>query len=477
MSKKAVFCMADSTFSHIEKFDNLTPTFSQDLNLIAMARYLESQGYEIYWCPNWFPEQRVRRVFFSQDSAKMLNYEYSMIRDAELLFTSNIIYVPERKFFPKAKQIAFMPAVFIAEHPESIDPLEIAIYPAILRERTDFVITQNERMKQVLFLIFAVLGGWKNSERILVSPLGIDSLKFNDDFFEEQRNIWRKKIGVGKNAIVFINGGGVWRWTDFNKFLEAFISVAIELPKKSIFLIQPSLGQTSNLSHSDYHQETKKLIRKANRLIPGQVQIYGEWEKASQALPYLLSAADIGINLNQDTFENWMSHRVRILEYLKMGLPILSTNGDLGHLIERPGILYTRVGDFESYRKSIYSLVSNPTKINTLKRQIRKEASLQINGPQYADVLEKILESESALEFGPVSLPEAFLITSNNRPRKSLYIYYKKMYRLVTQNAILHRLLVFTGVRAAFRATRKFYYLAKRKEHQKNSQVIFKNMP
>jgi hypothetical protein len=112
--------------------------------------------------------------------------------------------------------------------------------------------------------------------------------------------------------------------------------------------------QNDNMDHDAYIAETKAILAAHADLVGSSLIVFEDWEEASAKTAAYCQAADIGLSLNRDTAENWQSYRLRVLEYIKAGIPVLCTTGnDLADHDAHEAAYIARSGDVASYEAAL----------------------------------------------------------------------------------------------------------------------------
>ena len=228
-------------------------------------------------------------------------------------------------------------------HFDFIDNLRV-----VLAHHIDFVIAQNPRMKDIFLVLAGVAAKWDHPERIACAPLGYvpEELAAAAHF---DRATARRNMGLTDDDICIINSGGPWDWTDIEAFLEGFVK-AVRGGATRIKFYQMGLRQKTNTDHEYAMTVFRRIMRDNYDLVGRQLIVIEEWERASSCLPEYNYGADIGINISKDSTENFQAHRVRFLEYIKAGLPVLNTLGDyLSTYDARDACLLVTPGDVDGY--------------------------------------------------------------------------------------------------------------------------------
>lgn len=191
-----------------------------------------------------------------------------------------------------------------------------------LKYHADIITTSNAAMKSYLE---AMLINYKiENVEVIVNGIGYvpNSIKFTR---EESRN---KLIKCKNDDIVFINSGGIWGWTDFNTFLEAFV-ICVNEHKCKFKLIIPGMKQANNHDelNINYQKVTNNLLDKNKHLLDNGTIIRHEWSTEETVDNYLIGS-DIGVNVSKYGIESLLSERVRTSDYKNVNLKILNTFGD-----------------------------------------------------------------------------------------------------------------------------------------------------
>jgi hypothetical protein len=191
-----------------------------------------------------------------------------------------------------------------------------------LNNYVDVITTSNDAMKSYLE---AMLKNYKiENVKIIVNQIGYkpNSIKITR---EESRN---KLIKCKNDDIVFINSGGIWGWTDFNTFLEAFV-ICVNEHKCKFKLIIPGMKQANNFDelNINYQKVTNNLLDKNKHLLDNGIIIKHKWSTEETVDNYLIGS-DIGINVSKYGIESLLSERVRISDYKNVNIKILNTFGD-----------------------------------------------------------------------------------------------------------------------------------------------------
>jgi hypothetical protein len=136
-------------------------------------------------------------------------------------------------------------------------------------------------------------------------------------------------MGLAGPEIVLINAGGMWRWTDFDVFLEAFIALHRARPGNRLVFQIMGLRQDGNADHQAFIARLQALIAANRDLVDcGALRVIEDWQKAGARLGRYLHGADLGVNVSKRSIEQAQSFRQRVVDYIRAGLPVINTEGD-----------------------------------------------------------------------------------------------------------------------------------------------------
>ncbi len=263
-----------------------------------------------------------------------------------------------RAQFPHPKIVAIHAAIHFVEDPQRFKAQYVFDLITAVRYNIDFILTQNVRMAEILHVFYNLMAKWPYRDRIIVAPLGI---------VEEERRVRpdiaavRAEMGLAPDEISIINSGGVWRWTDFNSFLEAFGEHGEAMPDSKLRLFVMGLLQPTNIDHGPYIEHTEALLWRFRDQLGGRINVYNHWDDAARRVRAYTASSGIGLNVNQPSLENWQSYRLRFLDYLAAGVPVINTRGD--SLSEAAGgahAFLVDAGDVRSYRAVLDGIATRP---------------------------------------------------------------------------------------------------------------------
>jgi len=341
--------------------------WSIDFKTLAFGKFLQEKGWDVYLY-NRDPEKGIMKVnfgateFIQKTNCKITNFDLLFIGCDYLL---NDYWNLIKNGIKSKFNILSIPAIHWIEDPDFFDMEIIKMYSLHLRNNIDLIVTSNRRMQLYMQEFWYLTAGFPK-DRIKVIKLG-----FNEDGLIDREIARKKYIKCKNNDIVIVNSGGIWSWTDFNSFLLGFIK-AVRYGNKNLKLYIMGKKQKDNFSEDNikYIKELNKILEKNKDLINKNIFV-NEWSPIEKINKFV-GGADIGINVNKDTLENMFSSRVRVTDYIKAGIPIISTYGDeMSEFFKENNIGWqVKPGDIEGYFNILKDLTYN--EINIMRARIRK---------------------------------------------------------------------------------------------------------
>jgi hypothetical protein len=387
--------MDEESFIELKNGGAAKTKLSHDQNLFHLGQAALDEGYQVYITgPSTEFRGAARRVyeFFPQFLA---SEKMSSGRDLSPLIVATV-HPQLLRFadFENAIKVGIHPALYFLEMPWTYNAKQNADLIYALRDHIDYLIVQNERMKEFISAAYEWVAGWTAHERILSCPLGLHA---DEAVLRANRADSRKALGIGLRDLVLINGGGVWGWTDFPNFLRGFI--AARRTGAAIRLLLSGLRQPDNPDHAEQVAVVQSILDDNRDLLWSStskedwaIRVPSSWEIGTQELPTLLSAADAGISVNTDSLENWQSHRVRILDYLRYGLPVITTEGSLfsSDWGAEAAITLTE-RDADGYKAAILKLTKSDGYIKSKSEGVTRVVGRLISSNPYREILRHMI--------------------------------------------------------------------------------------
>jgi hypothetical protein len=437
------------------------PTYSHDLNLLQLAEAAIKLGNNVRI--GAYDSQKSQYDLISAWPATNINPVKLDLNKSDsptfVISANHLAFTNFHREIKGTKNVLVQAAIHIFEQPNLFYPNGTASFINTFRNVVDFVITQNERMSDLLFSFLALTNGFRDRDRILISKLTPRTLNAAH-FSPTKKQMIREELGITEDSLVILNAGGTWKWTQFNLFLKAFVKVQGEAPGNKLFLIQPALTQSENSEHYQYNQETFQILDSLNDSQRSRIYVGNSWKDAGEKMEDFLTISDYGLNINQDSLEHWQSYRVRTLEYISAGLPVIQSRGSFwdDHASQEAFIMTGHSqSEFESTLRNIVTLDSQDPRIfDRRSRAIRKIQSDLSLESQAIRVINELINHPGRFQkphFGKAILWDFRF--AGPRSTITLNRLASRLYFSILNNTLTHSILVALGVRKLVRSLRK----------------------
>jgi GT2 family glycosyltransferase/glycosyltransferase involved in cell wall biosynthesis len=189
---------------------------------------------------------------------------------------------------------------------------------------------------------------------ITLAPFGV-----SDDVPHKTRPAIKGVVpGIAADDEVILWGGGIYNWFDPLTLIRAVDKLRQRRPKVRLFFL--------GVQHPNPNVPEMRMVVDARRLanelgINGTHVFFNEtWVAYDDRQNYLLEA-DLGVSTHYDHVETAFSFRTRILDYLWVGLPIVTTGGDsFADLIAaRPLGLTVPAEDVDALEAALFTLLDD----------------------------------------------------------------------------------------------------------------------
>lgn len=396
--------------------DGMAPTapYSHDKNLFQFAHESLRRGFRVFLTAAQL--EATRRPYYEIEQVYPLwKQKGEPVGYVDVAPDIVVSVFPEalniRHVFPHPKIVAINAAMHWVESPERFPAQYVFDLITATRYNIDFMITQNERMKEILSTMLNFLAKWPYNDRILVSPLGIvdEEVRAVPD-----REAIRRKMGLKPGEIAIINSGGVWRWTDFNNFFDAFGQFSSSHRSRLKFFVM-GVKQPMNYDHEAYTDAFERLVQKYSHLLGDKIFIMNDWDEASRLVKDYTYAADIGLNVNLPSLENWQSYRLRFLDYMNFGMPAINTFGDVMSEACPDALFLAQAGKVESYVDILSTINSKPGLVRTKAEAMKKVARQFDSQLTYGKAIDTIVATPRRLAGDDGAWGESVLDYANTR--------------------------------------------------------------
>ncbi len=422
MKKSFLLFVDKTTFELIKRGEVPYTKFSHDRNMFQLAHEILRSGHLVYFTIR--PNLSIMDISEVVEIKKVYPYwQYKKIQFQKKLNPNILVSVHPhelnfRNKFPRSLIVGINPALGFIEYYESYN-INSYVGKSLIKSinnSLDIIVVQNKRQYELCNIFYSLISKNNKPPKTLIYPFG-----FVNEDKSCYRKTTRKSFGFQSSDILFINAGGVWRWTDFNNFLEAFILHVKKYKKTNFKLLIMGFRQPDNTDHGDYIRRTKYLISKNKNLLNKNIFVIEDWVKASNLIQDYLSISDIGLNLNLSSVENWQSHRVRSIEYIKHGLALFNTSGDYisSDVLPESCFLVDQPSK-KSYLRMLYYIQENPKQIVNKKNHTRK-ISKKYNSKVITKKLILNLLTESEKKLSLIREPTCLRLVE--KFKKSIFIF------------------------------------------------------
>lgn len=375
--------------------------YSHDKNLFQFAHEALRKGHRVVMCSAQRPAH--------DDEALVVQSTYpvwsvtgetipSRTADPDIVVSVYPDALNLRHVFPEAKIVAIVPALHWIEDPGLFSGEYMFRFVSAFRDSIDFVVTQNERMKDIVAFMVHLLARVPFKDRILVAPQGIVGEIQRRSL---DRGALRRSIGVQEGDIMIVNSGGVWKWTDFTTFFEAFCEFHTETPDHPFKLFVMGITQEFNTDHDDYVAEFRSVLERYKEILGDRLTLFEDWNEGGKFVADYTAVADIGINVSQETLESWQSYRMRFLDYMYDGIPAINTVGDSPSSLYPDALFLANAGDKDSYKQLLKEIADEPDLVRQKSARMRALAEEYDSKSTYGVLIDEIIAREKRADDEP----------------------------------------------------------------------------
>ena len=236
-------------------------------------------------------------------------------------------------------------------------------------------------------------GGQTADHMISVVPFGI---RPEEKAAAERPALRSKRYGLSKDDIIFLWGGVISNWFDPLTLVRAFNEGIKRDSRLKLFFL--ATGHPNPLLPEFEMALEARALSDDLGLTGKHVFFNEEWVDYRERGCFFIDA-DVGVSIHRTHIETHYAFRTRILDYIKYGLPIISTEGDyFSDLIGKTGIgLTVPPADTKSLTETILRLADNPQLREEMKdklREVKKRFYWDNVTQPLADICRRTLQGE-----------------------------------------------------------------------------------
>lgn len=329
--------------------DSKSGQLSIDIHLFDFAETLKNLGHKV----------TIKKI----GNSKQSDFDFTLLSPYELYNFNEI----EEHYLRST--VLSLPAIWWLEYPDIFPEQFIYQLLRFASIQKNYILVPNPRIKDYLVRFFFLHLRRDLSSRILISQYKIR---------QEKRSI------NADSSINLIEAGGIWRWTDILTFSRAYEHHLQDRQNSKLHLTlfrKPN----SNKDHDAYQEAVMQQLNIAYKV--GRVD-FKNWGNVA-TLNSLLSESSVGLHLNPESVEGFLSNRIRFFKYLEFGLTVLST---------RESYLY------QSFKKACLGTEANYTAYRDILERLE---SWKISSYDISEAVEthdlQVKETVDSLIYGAIS--------------------------------------------------------------------------
>ena len=216
-----------------------------------------------------------------------------------------------------------------------------------------------------------------------------------DEDFVHNKKILRGFHGIKDDDFVVLWTGGYNTWTDVDTLYKGLIKAMAQNPKIKFVSTGGEIPEQDMRTYPHFLELVNNGDFKVNFIMNGWID--------GKDVPNYYFEADTGINIDKDIYEVRLGSKNRILDWMRAGLCVLSSNVcELAEIVEREKIGYTfKPHDPEDLAKKLVYLSENKAAARNTAEKGR------IYGRQYFN-FKNTMQDASIWAENPVFAPDKF---------------------------------------------------------------------
>jgi len=197
-------------------------------------------------------------------------------------------------------------------------------------------------------------------------------------------------IRIRKDDFVVLWTGGYNTWTDVGTLFKGLTLAMKENPMIEFVSTGGEIPEQDTKTYPGFLEMIENSPYRNRFIMKGWI--------AGEDVPNYYLESDVGINIDKDIYEVRLGSKNRILDWMRAGLCVLSSNVcELTEIIDREKIGYTfKAGDSEDLSEKILYLASHPVEVKKTALAGKKYGFSEFNFDRTTEKLQKWVENPAS---------------------------------------------------------------------------------
>lgn len=239
-----------------------------------------------------------------------------------------------------------------------IDQLRVTLDPI---RQSDFFVCASEKQRDYWMGVLTALNRINPEtyelDRSLRSLIDVVPFGLPDEPPQKRKQAMRGVLpGIGPDDYIVLWGSSIYNWFDPLTLIRAVAQASVHVPNLRMVVMATAHPNPQVVTETWMLSEARRLSAELG--LTGRHVFFNEgWVPYEDRADWLLEA-DVGASIHFQHIESHFSFRVRFLDYLWTGLPILCTSGDvLADAVERENLGITvGPGDVDALAQALQQL-------------------------------------------------------------------------------------------------------------------------
>ena len=205
--------------------------------------------------------------------------------------------------------------------------------------------------------------------------------------------------GIGTEDKVLLWNGGLWQWFDPDILLDALVLVLAKRDDVKLFFAAGTHFDLGTVPEMPIQQQTLARCHELGLL--DRHVFFGDWIPYDRRADYLLEA-DLAVSISKPSLESRFASRLRLLDCIWAGLPVVMTPGDpVADLMVEYGLGRTvRPDDANALAEAILEMLAD----QDLRHRVQQQAQPLRDQFAWARCIEPIAGFMERVSFAPDAL-------------------------------------------------------------------------